>query len=111
MAKYETTKNIDFNVLKKGIIEDVTKGSLSASLEDESNYQTGDVRSCLLVFERYSWSGSNRVSLTVQLIQGANKPVHISCITSGGSKAVLFKVNRIGESTFLENIKEYLDNL
>lgn len=46
--------------------------------------------------------GSNRVSLSVTLIGEGSKLV-VSAITSGGSQAVFFKVNTIGEETFLES--------
>lgn len=53
--------------------------------------------------------GSNRVSLNVTLFQNENEPVKISAITSGGSQAMLFKINTFGESAFLDCLKEILD--
>ena len=60
------------------------------------------------VFERYSWAGSNRVSLNVTLYEGADGTIHLSAITSGGSQAMFFKINTWGEEAFLEKLDEIL---
>jgi hypothetical protein len=53
--------------------------------------------------------GSNRVSLSVTVFQNGAEPVRISAITSGGSQAMFFKVNTIGEEAFLEKLQEILE--
>jgi hypothetical protein len=53
------------------------------------------------VYERYSMAGGNRVSMNVTLI-GDDQKLFVSAITSGGSRAVLFKINTMGEHTFLD---------
>ncbi|MDR0459578.1 MAG: DUF6054 family protein, partial [Coriobacteriales bacterium] len=55
------------------------------------------------VYERYSWFGQNRVSMTVTII-GQGNQLYFSAITSGGSQAVFFKLNTVGEETFLETV-------
>ena len=60
------------------------------------------------VFERYSWSGGNRVSMNVTLFQSGNGPIQLSAITSGGSQAMFFKVNTLGEESFLDKLRELL---
>ena len=61
------------------------------------------------VFERYSWSGGNRLSLSVTLFQADGSPVRLSAITAGGSQAVFLKFNTLGEEAFLDRLREVLD--
>ena len=63
MAKFETTVNGDFNEVVKRIEDGILNGSFTASLEETSDFYSGDARCSVRVFERYSYSGSNRVSL------------------------------------------------
>lgn len=108
MAKLEQTLSGDFNQILQKIEKGILAGSVSASLEDSSDFQSGDARCSVRVFERYSYSGSNRVSLSVTLFQNANEPVHLSAITSGGSQAAFFKINTLGEESFLDKLREIL---
>ena len=83
-----------FNYGSQSKIEDgILNGSASSTLEDSSNFVSGDARCSVRVFERYSLSGQNRVSLSVTLFQNGNEPIRISAITSGGSQAAFFKIN------------------
>ncbi len=109
MAKYENEFTGDFHEFLSVLENGILKGSVSASLEGKSNYQTGDVRCAVRVFERYSALGSNRVSLNVTVISTGEK-IFLSAITSGGSQAVFFKLNTIGEETFLEQVPALVDD-
>lgn len=108
MAKLEHTLNGDFDRWLGRIEEGILNGSVSASLEDSSDFRNGSARCSVRVFERYSYSGSNRVSLSVTLFQNGDGPINLSAITSGGSQAMFFKVNTWGEETFLEKLQELL---
>lgn len=107
MAKLETTISGDFDEILKRIENGIVNGSVSASLEDTSDFYDGDARCSVRVFERYSWSGSNRVSLSVTLFQ-SGETIKMSAITSGGSQAVFWKVNTFGEEAFLDKLRELL---
>ena len=109
MAKYETTLTADFSALLAAIEQGIMQGSISASLEDQSNYQVNDLRVAVRVFERYSWLGSNRVSLSVTMV-GQGGQIFVSAITSGGSQAVFFKINTLGEGAFLDKLREIVDS-
>ncbi len=61
------------------------------------------------IFERYSYAGGNRVSLNITLFQNGEDPVQLSAITAGGSQAVFFKINTLGEEAFLDKLIELLD--
>lgn len=69
MAKLEHTLNGNFNQWLSRIEDGILNGSMSASLEESSDFRSGDARCSVRVFERYSYSGSNRVSLSVTLFQ------------------------------------------
>lgn len=106
MAKFEKTITGNFNEILNRIEGGILNGSMSASLEEQSDFRSGDSRCSVRVFERYSYMGGNRVSLNVTLFQNADEPIHLSAITSGGSQALFFKVNTFGEKAFLDKLKE-----
>ena len=108
MAKLEKTLTGNFNQILKNIEEGILSGSTSATLEESSNFISGDARCSVRVFERYSYTGSNRVSLNITLFQNGDEPVRLSAITSGGSQAAFFKINTFGEKAFLDKLKEIL---
>ena len=108
MAKLERTLSGDFNQLIKKIETGILNGSMSATLEDSSDFYSGDARCSVRVFERYSYAGGNRVSMNVTLFQNGNDEIRLSAITSGESQAVLLKINTWGEEAFLDKLKEIL---
>lgn len=108
MAKIERIIQRDFRQLLAVIETGIVNGSASASLEEASDFHDGDTRCSVRVFERYSWTGGNRVSLNVTLFQNGDGPVHLSAIATGGSQAMFFKVNTWGEEAFLEKLDKLL---
>ena len=73
MAKYEKHFRGDFTQVLSQIDRAVMEGSSSASLEDSSDMYCGDARCAVRVYERYSWSGGNRVSLSVTLFRSGGR--------------------------------------
>ena len=108
MAKYEQVLYGNFNEILRRIEDGILNGSISASLEESSDFSCGGARCSVRVFERYSYLGKNRVSLSVTLFQVENR-IYLSAITSGGSQAVFFKINTFGEEAFLDKLKEILE--
>lgn len=113
MAKYERSLKGDFNELQNWIHRDVTNGGSTVSYEDGSNIDLVDTRVAVRVYERYSIAGANRVSMNITIV-GAGEDLFVSAITSGGSQAVFFKINTIGEENFLEvcksSVESYIQN-
>jgi len=107
MAKLEKTITGDFNAILHRIENGIIDGSVSATLEDRSDFRMGDTRCSVRVFERYSYMGGNRVSLNITLFGNGNT-IHVSAITSGGSQAMFFKINTFGEEAFLDKLRELL---
>lgn len=110
MAKLERSINENFDQLLLNIESGILNSSMSASLEESSDFRSGSARCSVRVFERYSYTGGNRVSMSVTLFQnGEDDPVQLSAITAGGSQAVFFKINTWGEEAFLDKLSEMLD--
>lgn len=108
MAKLEAVLEGEFEELLEKVNKEILEGSLSASFEDSSDFFYGDTRCSVRVYERYSFLGGNRVSLTVTFFQKGEDLVHLSAITSGGSQAVFFKINTIGEEAFLDKLTQVI---
>ena len=108
MAKLEKEIDGNFDEILSKIENGILKGSVSASLEDASDFVSAQARCSIRVFERYSAIGSNRVSLSVTLFQNKNSKIYLSAITSGGSQALFFKINTLGENAFLDKLKEII---
>lgn len=110
MGKLETTLTGSFDEWLHRIEDGIINGSISADLEDASDFISPDGRSrcSVRVFERYSMIGANRVSLSVTLFQADDGPIQCSAIASGGSQAVFFKINTFGEASFLAKFEELL---
>lgn len=111
MAKLERQIKGDFSKILNIIEEGILRSSLSSSLEDSSDFVSGDARCSVRVFERYSVTGQNRLSLSVTLFQNRNDDIYITGISSGGSQGLFLKINRLGENAFLDVLEEVLDNL
>ena len=109
MAKHESRFQGNFDELLHNLDNGILKGSASASFEDGSDYKSGDIRCAVRVYERYSMVGSNRVSMNVTLV-GNGSDLFVTAITSGGSQAVFFKLNTLGESSFLQCAVDIIEN-
>ena len=108
MAKLERTLQGNFEEVLTRIERAVMGGSLTATLEELSDFRDGSSRCSVRVYERYSWLGSNRVSMSVTVFQGESGLVRVSAITSGGSQAMFFKLNTWGEDAFLDTLRAVL---
>lgn len=110
MAKYEKRFRGDYFQVLERLDQAVMGGSASASLTDESQMDLSGVLCTVRVYERYSFTGGNRVSLTLTLL-GDEDDLLVSAITAGGSQAMFLKLNTLGEEAFLDTIREALDQL
>ena len=108
MAKLERRLTGNFDGFLSTVEDGILKGSVSAHLEDGSDFRIGDIRCAVRVFERYSWFGGNRVSLSLTLLGDGDK-LTLSAIAAGGSGAMFFKLNTIGEDSFLNRLEKIVD--
>ena len=109
MAKYECTVTGDFYDFSNFIHNEIINGSVSASFEDGCTYQIGDQYCSLNVYERYSYAGGNRVSLSVMLAEESDNKIKVCAVTSGGSQALFFKINTWGEESFLGKFQKAVE--
>ena len=109
MAKYEIVTSGNFDQLLNSLHSGIISGSSSASYESGSDFFINEVRLATRVYERYSWFGGNRVSMTVSIL-GYQNQLFVSVITAGGSKALFFKVNTLGEEAFLHKAVQILQD-
>lgn len=107
MAKWEKQLSGDFDSILQRIEQGILRGSISASLEASSDFRQGTARCSVRVFERFSYMGGNRLSMSVTLFQN-DGPICMSAVTAGGSQGVFLKVNTWGEDAFLEKLKELI---
>lgn len=108
MAKVDGRLRGNFQYILNDIETTIMNGSMSVSLEERSDFHIGDVACAVRVYERYSYLGQNRVSMSVTLL-GSRDEVFISAITSGGSQAVFFKINTFGEESFLDTVRATIE--
>jgi hypothetical protein len=101
MAHYETVLSGDADALAQHLDRAIGGGSATSKLESGSDQRLDDARMVVRAYERYSAMGGNRVALTVSILAVGDK-LAVSMVSSGGSRAMFFKVNTIGESSFLD---------
>ena len=108
MASFEKTiTNMSFDETLRLIEKEILDGSISASLEEACNYDSPSARCAVRVFERYSYAGGNRVSLSVTLFESMGE-LRLFAAATGGSQAMFWKLNTFGEEAFLDKLKEIL---
>lgn len=105
MAKIECELHGNFDVILSTLHNAVMSGSSSASVEDSSDFHTNSARCAVRTYERYSYMGNGRVSMNITLLESEGR-IFFSAITSGGSQAMFFKINTIGENSFLDTIRD-----
>ena len=86
----------------------VMGGSISASSEGGFDIEMDGVCCVARVYERYSYLGGNRLSLSVTLF-GRDGDITLNAITAGGSQSLFFKRNTWGEQAFLNKFIKQLD--
>lgn len=103
MAKIERVINRDFDQLLSTIEDGIINGSVSASLEDASDFRSQDARCSVRVFERFSYTGGNRVSLNVTLFQNGEEPVHLPQLRQVEARLCFSSLILLGKRHFLIN--------
>ena len=103
MATYERRLRGNFDSLLQTLDREILGRSISASFQGGSNFTLGSVRCAVRVYERYSIIGSNRLAANITLLSEGEE-LYLSVVSSGGSQAVFFKINTLGENAFMKKI-------
>ena len=99
----------DFDEVLRYLHEGILDSSASSSYVYGSEYRWGDVRCAVRVYERYTFLGDNRLSLTVMLAGHGNQ-LYLSGITAAGGGGV-GKIIPWGEEEFLDVLEKLADQL
>ena len=99
MAKYTNHLKGDFGQIVDFIDLHVRQQSMTISEEESYKTVAGDKRDEQRVYERFSAAGSNRASLSVLFVE-TEDGADVCGIATGGSQALVFKINTLGEHAF-----------
>lgn len=108
MAKYVKNFLGNYDHFIQYLEKEIINGSLTASLEEKEEFTFPQGKGVVMAFERYSYTGGNRVSLTMT-IMGYDNHIHLIATSTGGSTASFFKINTWSEEAFLEKVKTAID--
>ena len=97
MAIFRHKTSGDLDGFVAHLDQQVLGGSVSASREASYDESLADARMVVRVYERFSgFSGSLNVS-----VLEAGGELAICAVTSGGSRAMFFKMDTVGEGSFM----------
>ena len=107
MAKYEAVLKGDLAMII-GEVERAIDASMTSSHEESVSRSVGGARIIIRAYERYSYLGQNRVGLTITYVESGGE-IYVCAVATGGSQAVLFKINTLGEQSFIEVVEKVLE--
>ena len=85
-----------------------------AAMQKKSPYWEGTYKACNIPFTdfqiRYQ-PEQVRIVDGKRILEDGDNPIRLSAITAGGSQAVFFKINTIGEESFLDDVKNLLEEI
>ena len=110
MAKYTARLKGRFYDIMNSLHMDIMDSSSSVSYEEHEDFKSEGMMCSVSVYERYSFFGGNRCSLTLTLF-GKDGDVNLTAIASGGSQAMFFKINTVGEEAFLNVLIKAVEKL
>jgi hypothetical protein len=87
----------------------ISRGSVSASIENGDELAIGDARLLVRTYERFSAAGGNRLTLSVSILAVGDQ-LKVALSTSGGSQAMFWKLNTFGESAFMSKAVDALQD-
>ncbi len=101
MAYYEKRLTGDPDAFVAHVEDQILAGSVSADGEAAVDHRLGDARMMMRVYERYSAFSGSRVSLSLSVL-AVEGQLSVAAVTSGGSRAIFFKLDTVGEGTFMD---------
>lgn len=110
MAKLERTLMGNFDRVLAALHDGILNASSTASYEEGSEFTLNGTRCAVRMYERYSAFGGNRVALCLTLVGNGDR-LRLTAITAGGSQAMFFKINTLGEESFLDTLSAVVERL
>lgn len=109
MARFQTTLTGDRKALVAHLDAAILGRSVTADRDESVEQTVGDAHMMVLVYERFSAVGANRLSLTVSIL-AVGRELAVTMVSAGGSRALFFKINSLGESAFLGKGRRALES-
>lgn len=110
MAQLKREISGDFDGLKKQIDDGLRAASMTLSIEEEFCGELGGRKYWVVSYERYAASSKSRVSMNITMLEGDDTNL-IMGTSTGGSQAVLFKMNKFPEVLFLQTLERVLEDI
>lgn len=110
MAKFEKHVRGEFSNIVQKLDDEIVNSSLSMRLVDESNYENGEVRIAVRVYDKYFMRNGNRASLSLT-IAGNGNSIFISAIGAGGGSGVIFNFSLGAETEMVEFVENCISNM
>lgn len=107
MAKLERKIGGDFNELKSFIELELPGQSMTFSWEESFEGIANGKKYWVATGERYAAASSNRSSVHITLLE-EDDGNHVMATGSGGSTAMMFKINKWSEQAFLDTLEVVL---
>jgi len=109
MAKFECSLKGDFDAVLRIIEHGLSNVDNSISYDDGSDFQTGQFRCAVRVFEKFNSYRNGVVNMNIMLA-GEGDNLFLSAITSGGSEILLFQGSfESRENKLIDRLKKILE--
>jgi hypothetical protein len=110
MAKYETRLTGNFDQLVNRLSEEIMGSAASMNLVDQTDYQLGDMKIAVRVYDKYYMRNGNRTSLNVTMV-GHGEELFLTAIGSGGGQGVLFNSSWGAEEDIVDLVQSIVGQL
>ena len=110
MAKYEKRMNGEFEKVLRHLQDDISNSGISMNLVDESNYNYGDTKIAVRVYDKYFFRNGNRASLSLTIV-GHESDIFISAIGAGGGQGVIFNFSLGAEDDMVSVVRESIERI
>jgi hypothetical protein len=108
MAKYEQKLFGDFSQIVNQVHEGIMQDAYSMNLVDQSDYQSGDVRIAVRVYDKYFMRNGNRTSLSLTIV-GHDDDIFVTAISSGGGQGIIFNTSWGAEEEMVATVQELIE--
>ena len=107
MAKYETELAGDFGGVLSLLEYSIQESGGSVELVDRTDYDLGDTRVAVRVYDRYYFRTASRASLTLTVV-GHGDRVMVSAIGAGGGNGIIVNMDWGSEENIVRLVEESL---
>lgn len=110
MAKYERTIIGEFEKVVNCLESDIGNSGISMNLVDKSNYNNGNTKVAVRVYDKYFARNGNRASLSLTII-GHEDNIFISAIGAGGGSGVIFNFSLGAEDDMVAIVQDSIERM